>query len=110
MSTAQLPATAPTSAASGNSIAYTGWIALGVVAALVMVLFGSSFINLFGLWSRDANYSHGYLVAPISLILALQHLPPSWAPHPRRGRIRHTGHSPGHLLPVRRHSRALATA
>ncbi len=72
MSTAQLSAPAQTSAAPATPFASTGWLALGVVAVLVIALFGSSFINLVGLWGRDSNYSHGYLVAPISLILALR--------------------------------------
>ena len=72
MSTAQLSAPARTSAAPTTPLASAGWLVLGVIAALVAALFGSSFISLVGLWGRDANYSHGYLVAPISLILALR--------------------------------------
>jgi exosortase len=43
---------------------------LGTTLALVAALFGGSFVTLVGLWNRDPNYSHGYLVAPISLWLA----------------------------------------
>src|SRR5262249_24408020 len=36
----------------------------------VLLLFGASLLRLRGMWDLDTNYSHGYLVAPISLVLA----------------------------------------
>lgn len=47
-------------------------IVVAATVGLVGVLFAGNFISLVGLWSRDSNYSHGYLVAPISLLLALR--------------------------------------
>lgn len=49
------------------------WIWWGTLAAAVVglaALFGSSLLGLQRLWDLDQNYSHGYLVAPISLALA----------------------------------------
>ncbi len=65
MSTAPLPATAAGS--PGWSIPV--WIPLGAAVGLTIGLFGASLTNLVGLWDRDPNYSHGYLVLPISLFL-----------------------------------------
>jgi len=45
------------------------WVALAAVG-LLAVLFGTSFVALVTTWERDPNYSHGYLIVPISLALA----------------------------------------
>jgi exosortase len=48
--------------------------ALGGVLILLIVLFFERFLNLGSVWSRDANYSHGFLILPISIILAVRNL------------------------------------
>lgn len=54
------------------SVAIPRSLALWLVAQWVLVglLFGSTFALLIQLWEQDQNYSHGYLVLPISLGLA----------------------------------------
>jgi exosortase len=44
--------------------------ALGAVLLLAIGLLFERFLNLAAIWSRDANYSHGYLILPISIWLA----------------------------------------
>jgi exosortase len=46
------------------------WGSLAVAAGLVLALFGPTFLLLVRLWDVDQNYSHGYLVAPLSLVFA----------------------------------------
>jgi exosortase len=69
MSDAQLPAKQIT--ISTATISATALIGV-VCTALVITLFGSTFATLVTLWERDANYSHGYLIAPISLVLGIR--------------------------------------
>lgn len=69
MSTAQLPAPNSVSVSTSRTATTSDWLPLVITAALVTLLFGSNILSLVGLWNRDANYSHGYLVAPISLLL-----------------------------------------
>jgi len=69
MSTAQLPAPPAPPAPAAPAVSPTGWAALAA-AAVVAAMFAGTFGGLAGLWARDANYSHGYLVGPISLALA----------------------------------------
>jgi exosortase len=59
------PAVPPTATAS-----WLWWSGLVAATGLVLALFGPSLLYLRMLWDRDANYSHGYLVAPISLFFA----------------------------------------
>jgi exosortase len=57
-----VPANPPTS--------WVWWVGVLSATGLVLLLFGPSLLYLRTLWDRDANYSHGYLVAPISLFFA----------------------------------------
>jgi exosortase len=72
MSTAQLSPPASTPAVASRLPSPAGWLALAVTTILVAALFGQTFALLVSLWGRDSNYSHGYLVAPISLLLAIR--------------------------------------
>ncbi len=63
--------TSPSTAAMAPAPAWVDWAVLAAGAAAVAVFFANSFDHLLTLWSRDQNYSHGYLVLPISLALAL---------------------------------------
>jgi exosortase len=44
------------------------------VAALVGVLYAGTFVRLYGLWLKDPNYSHGFLIPFLSGWLAWRHL------------------------------------
>ena len=72
MSTANPPAALPSAAPNPAAppVPLLLWVAGAAVVASFGVLFAGSFVHLLGLWNRDANYSHGYAVIPISLILA----------------------------------------
>src|SRR4051812_49290737 len=52
------------------AVPWLWWGGLVALTALVLALFGASFLRLRDLWDLDQNYSHGYLVAPISLFFA----------------------------------------
>lgn len=74
MSAAPLPSPVP-AVAAGTPQARTAfapplWLVASFAAVLVGVLFQGTFRTLLHLWDRDQNYSHGYLVLPISLGLA----------------------------------------
>jgi len=47
---------------------------LVVVAALLVVLYAGTLVRLAGLWLRDPNYSHGFLIPPLSAWLAWRYL------------------------------------
>jgi exosortase len=70
MSRSASPAS-PTAASPVSSSTGGDWAILAAGGAAVAVFFANSFDHLLTLWSRDQNYSHGYLVIPISLALAL---------------------------------------
>jgi exosortase len=47
------------------------------LAALCLVLgfaYGPNFVTLVAIWSADPNYSHGYLIMPIALVIAWRRL------------------------------------
>lgn len=67
MSTAPAP---PVPAAPAPGSGLTNWTVLAVLVGLTATLFAGNFTYLARLWDLDANYSHGYLVGPISLFLA----------------------------------------
>lgn len=47
------------------------WLWAGVLTALLIALFAPTFYRLaVEIWDRDPNYTHGYLIVPVSLILA----------------------------------------
>ncbi len=65
------PAVAPhASNAPAHAITLPLWVGAGLAVALIAALFGDTFLRLLTTWELDANYSHGYIVLPISLILA----------------------------------------
>lgn len=66
MSAASSP---PVAAPTASSL---WWVPLAASAGLVAALFSDTFATLLNLWDRDASYSHGYLVGPISLALAVR--------------------------------------
>ena len=43
------------------------WISLAISAAMVAVLYHSAFTDLFGRWTNDAGWSHGFVVPLISI-------------------------------------------
>src|SRR5262245_30351588 len=45
-------------------------LALALLVAVVALLFAPTFALLLQRWQIDPNYSHGYLVGPISLLMA----------------------------------------
>src|SRR3954466_11733924 len=46
------------------------WIPATLLVGLFVVLYGPVMANLAWNWSRDSNYSHGFLVLPVSAYLA----------------------------------------
>lgn len=68
MSTAPPPA-APVPPAASSAVARRA-VAIAAAAGLTAALFADNFASLSRLWDLDANYSHGILVGPISLLLA----------------------------------------
>lgn len=42
----------------------------GLFLGLLVVLFGATLWQLAGIWQQDANYSHGFLVLPLSIWMA----------------------------------------
>ncbi|MCS6865226.1 MAG: exosortase/archaeosortase family protein [Gemmataceae bacterium] len=71
MSRSASPAATSATIPSPAAAPWTDWLVLAAGIAAVAGLFADSFRQLLTLWSRDQNYSHGYLVIPISLALAL---------------------------------------
>jgi exosortase len=61
-------ASAPAPAASRSGA--VAW--LGLIALLLLVLFGPHLLRLADLWSTDPSYSHGFLIPFISLWLAIR--------------------------------------
>lgn len=57
---------APPRSSPGSSV----WLASAGALVAVVALFAHSFLALVKRWDDDPNYSHGYLVLPISLVLA----------------------------------------
>lgn len=49
-------------------------IAVAVLAAVVAVAFGSTFIELMRLWESDTNYSHGWLIPLFAAVPAWLHV------------------------------------
>lgn len=49
-------------------------VSLLLVTALFGVLFFPTFVRLAELWRKDPNYSHGFLIPLISLLLAARHI------------------------------------
>lgn len=62
------PAAPPTPAPKPGGLPV--WIGPAAFALAATALFWDTFARLFGLWSRDPNYNHGYLVAPVSVGIA----------------------------------------
>jgi exosortase len=48
--------------------------ALGAAALLLLLAYAPNFVDLNWTWSNDPNYSHGYLVIPIALVILRQRL------------------------------------
>ncbi len=46
-------------------------VGLAAYTLFVLALFGPTFVRLVDLWEKDPNYSHGYLVVPITAYLAV---------------------------------------
>lgn len=55
---------------STPAVPWLWWTGVVAATSLVLVLFGPTLLYLRTLWERDQNYSHGYLVGPISLFFA----------------------------------------
>lgn len=82
------PLARPESGPSASGILPTRdlWIALGVAALLYAVGFHRTFVTLWRTWNNNDNYSHGFLIPPITIFLIwrlreeLRLLPirPSW--------------------------------
>jgi exosortase len=70
----KLDAAAPPEIASPPAQRTVALFWLVAVAALVAVLFGGTFVRLYGLWLKDPNYSHGFLVPLVSGWLAGRYL------------------------------------
>jgi exosortase len=62
------------------------WAPIGVVAALLILVFSRTLLALWHSWQHNPNYSHGFLIVPISLgiiwlkrkEIAAVRLAPSW--------------------------------
>lgn len=84
--------------ASRDSNAGVGWprdLLLVVLAALLGLVFADALIELEAVWRKKLEYSHGYMIPPISLWLALARAHAIQA-EAMRGRIK--GHWSGPLL------------
>lgn len=51
------------------------WIALAIVLAALGWAYGPDLMALFEIWSDDPDYSHGFLVLPIALLILWQRWP-----------------------------------
>jgi exosortase len=56
------------------------WYALAGALTLLLAIFFERFVNLGSVWAHDANYSHGFLIVPISVGLAIRNLMASKQP------------------------------
>jgi exosortase len=64
------PAPAPAVAPAARATAFPAWVGPLGFAVAVVALFWDTFATLITLWERDQNYTHGYLVVPVSLGIA----------------------------------------
>lgn len=60
--------TIPNSPGSGTSLALPWW-QIAIIGAIILVMYLPILIGLAGDWYNDDNYSHGFLIIPISLWL-----------------------------------------
>lgn len=50
-----------------------GWVQVGVIVALLVVLYASVLPSVVSDWYNDEGYSHGFLVFPLALYIAWSH-------------------------------------
>lgn len=60
---------APSTSSAPADEGSRSWIWVVVLAGLLSLLFGPTLFKLSYTWANDPNYSHGYLILPISLFL-----------------------------------------
>jgi exosortase len=75
ITTLETTSVSPSVAESRNPFdSFTVRCALGGALLLLAALFFERVLHLAAVWSRDANYSHGFLIVPISIGLAIYNL------------------------------------
>ena len=49
--------------------------AIGLVAGALLLVYWQVFVRLVDAWTNDGNYSHGFLIAPLTAYFVWQRLP-----------------------------------
>ena len=68
---------------SWRSISTIDWITLAIVAAAYGYTYAANFVDLYKTWVREPDYSHGFLVLPIALVILVRLWPTDEAYQPR---------------------------